>query len=226
MKSFAVLILATPLAFQAGAPSRLGTVGRQLTDAHIAALERLAAAAGGRPWLLVGDEAFTPAPRSWFVDIYLAPNVTTDQLRRGRIQTAVSDGTSSGADRKPWRLQDSASWAQVVVPRRAFDEIVGDRDLNRPFRVSGSFDDDEIVSLITFIRTNPKNSSPSASDQARPASIFTDVDGSWPVSRIHRSNDGVVEVSLLRSEHDGQTVAVIRADGRWVVTRLTAWVSG
>jgi hypothetical protein len=45
MKGFAVLILAAPLAFQAGARSRLGTVGRQLTDAHIAALDRLAAAA-------------------------------------------------------------------------------------------------------------------------------------------------------------------------------------
>lgn len=226
MKSLAVLILAALLTFQAGPPFRLGDVGRQLSDAHVAELERLAAAAGGRPWLLVGDEAFMPAPRSWFVEIYLAPDVTTDQLRRGRIQTAVSDGATLGAERKPWRLEGSASWAQVVVRGRAFDEIVGDRDLNRPFRVSGNFDDDEIVSLIVFIRTNPKNSSPSASGQATPASIFTDVEGSWPVSRIHRSDDGVIEVSLLRSEHEGQTVAVSRADRRWVVTHLTAWVSG
>lgn len=226
MKSFAVFLLAAPLAFQAGALPRLGTVGRRLTAAHVVELERLAAAAGGTPWLLVGDKAFSPAPRSWFVDIYLAPDVTTDQLRRGRIQTAISEGTTSGADRKPWRLQGSASWAQVVVHGRAFDEIIGDRDLNRPFRVSGSFDDDEIISLIAFIKTNPKNSSQPASDQATPANIFTDVDGSWPVSRIHRSHDGVVEVSLLKSEHEGQKVTVIRAEGRGAVTRLAAWVSG
>lgn len=225
MKSLVVFVLAAALAFQAGALPLLGGVGRQLTAAHVVELERLAAAAGGMPWLLVGYEAFTPAPRSWFVDIYLAPDVTTDQLRRGRIQTAVSEGTISGSDRKPWRLQGSASWAQVVVQGRAFDAIIGDRDLNRPFRVSGSFDDDDIISLIAFIRTNPKNSSPSASDQATPG-IFTDVDGSWPVSRIRRSHDGVIEVSLLKSEHEGQTVTLIRADGRWVVTRLTAWVSG
>lgn len=169
MTSLAVLILAAHLAFQEGTPlPRLGTVGQRLTDAHVAELERLAAAAGGRPWLMVGDEAFTPPPRSWFVDIYLAPDVTTDQLRRGRIQTAVSQGTASGTDRKPWRLQASALWAQVAVRGRAFEE---------------------------------------------PARIFTDVEGGWPVGRIHRASDGTVEVVLFESEHVGQMVSVIRTHG-------------
>jgi hypothetical protein len=225
MKSLVLLILA---AFQAGAAlPRLGMVGQRLTDAQVAELKRIAATTGRNPWLLVGDEAFAPPPTSWFVDIYLAPEVTTDQLRRGQIQTAVSEGTASGADRKPWRLDGSALWAQVAVRGRAFEEIAGDRDINRPFRVSGGFADDEIVSLIAFIRSSPKHSSPpSASGLAAIARIFTDVEGSWPVCRIHRTGDETVQVVLLSSEHDGQTVSVSRVDGSWVVTGLTAWVSG
>ena len=228
MKSFVFLILVAPLAFQAGAAlPRLGSVGQRLTDAQVAELEQIAATAGSKPWLLVGDEAFTPPPTSWFVDIYLAPEVATDQLRRGRIQTAISEGNPSGADRKPWRLYGSASWAQVAVRGRAFEEIAGDQDINRAFRVSGSFADDEIVSLIAFIRTSPKSSSPpSASGPTAIARIFTDVEGSWPVGRIRRTSNVTVEVLLLKSQHDGQTVSVSRVDGSWVVTHLTGWISG
>jgi len=83
--------------------------------------------------------------------------------------------------------------------------------------------DDEIISLIGFLRGSPKF--PYADANAS-SILATTVQGTWPVSRISRIGAGAIAVDLLRTENSGQHVVLRRADLGWAVTGLTFWISG
>lgn len=223
------LVVAGMVALQVVSPlQRLGTVGQKLTEADVDVIVGLVSTSGRKPWVLVGYQAFVPEPGTWHVEAYLAPEISTPVLRRGRIQVAVSQGSASEPGRKPWHLERSASWAQVATPGRDFEEILGDRDVNRPFVVGGELTDEEIVTAITFIRTSPTNPVPPSMLPARtdPASIFIDVKGNWPVNRVVRTREGTVRIDLFESDHSGQAVTLERRDGKWKIIRVGPWIAG
>jgi hypothetical protein len=194
-------------------PLRIGDVARRMTEQDIAALEQ-ALPPGAKPWLLIGVRAWGEV-----VEAYLEPTSTTPALRRG---TVISE----------WIRQRTDSYAQVAIPGRSFDQIEGDQDINRPFRVYGRFDDGELVSLVQLLRSNP------------PTRGMHSIE-SWPILSIRRVEDDCcdygrrfpsgVEVSLRETDVGGQAIklrqapqetpAWVSSSKDWIIVAIGTWDS-
>lgn len=199
---------ASPAVSAAVSPIRIGATGSFLTDDDVAQISRLAEGAGGKAWVIVGD-AVPLIPGSWFVSVYLTPDRSNDDIRRGRVERfkAPLDAPNAYRRSKLWQRVSTGESAQVVVHGRTPDQVLGSGDLNRPFVVTGPLSDDALTSLVAFIRTSPKN-----------------VDGLWPIESVTVKSDGV-EVSLV-DHHDGRSgqIVVVRAAGQsWTVERISKW---
>jgi hypothetical protein len=189
---------------------RTGDVARQLTEEDVVALE-LVLPSGAKPWLLNGDRAYRPNIQ--YIEAYLSPTTATSTLRRGSV-IAV---TRQIAPRTDWTVEWSVSYAQVAIPGRNFDQIEGDQDINRPFRVIGRFDDTELVQLVELPRSNP----PIRGVGPGPNAIQ-----SWPILSIDRKFMGdTVEVLLRGAVMQGQYITLRQAGQDWVIVSAGMWIA-
>ena len=101
-----------------------------------------------------------------------------------------------------------------MIPGRTFDQIEGDQDINRPFRVIGRFDDTELIRLVEFLRSNPPTRV-GGSNAIRP----------WPILSIDRKADDSVEVLLRGAVMQGQTITLRQAGQDWVIVRVGMWIA-
>ncbi len=129
-------------------------------------------------------------------------------LRRGAY-LAVMDRSAQG-----WTVSLKGEYAQVSAAARTPDQVPGDRDIRRPFRVSGAFTDAELVSLVTFIRASPRNPEPSPQ-------YFPRVEGDQPIGGVWRNADGTVRVSLARADFESQVVELRETDRGWEIVKIT-----
>jgi len=208
------------------APIRIGATGSFLTDDDVAQIRKLAEDTGSKAWVIVGD----PVPRipgTWFVSVYLEPDRSNDDVRRGRLVKfkAPLDGPAAYKQSKIWTRVSSGESAQVAVPGRKPDEVLVSGDLSRPFVVSGTMTDDTLKSLVAFIRTSPKVIAPPVDPQGKPLGYpFEQVEGLWPIDSIAETSYGV-QVSLV-DHHQGESgqLVVLRSNGpSWIVERISKW---
>jgi len=187
--------------------TRTGDVSRQLTEQDVAALERVLPS-GAKPWLLNGD----PAQLAGFeyIQAYLPPTSATSTLRRGTV-IGVMRRTSPLTE---WTVTYSSTYAQVAIPGRAFDQIEGDQDINRPFQVTGNFDDTELVGLVRFLRSNPPTIGGEI-NAIRP----------WPILSVTRGADRSVQVMLRGAIMQGQSITVRQTDHDWTIIRVGMWIA-
>src|SRR5262245_47833048 len=147
-----------------------------------------------------------------YAQAFLPATVSTPALRRGTVITVER--------RKPldaWVAQRAESYAQVAIPGRNFDQIEGDQDINRPFRVIGRFDDTELVQLVELLRSNP----PIRGVGPGPHAIQ-----SWPILSIDRKFMGdTVEVLLRGGVMQGQYITLRQAGQDWVIVSAGLWVA-
>jgi len=186
---------------------RTGDVARQLTEQDVAALEQVLPS-GAKPWLLNGDPGQT---RDIIVILaYLPPTTATSILRRG----VVISVKRQIAPLPEWTVQRSEPYAQVAIAGRNFDQIEGDQDINRPFRVFGRFDDTELVQLVGFLRSNPPT----------PGAGVPNAIQSWPILSIIRKGNDSVEVFLRGAANRGQTITLRQAGQDWVIVSVGLWI--
>jgi len=180
-------------------PLRLGDFARTLSEKDVADIEAIAQSSGGKPWLLegpVGQIGFT-------IRVYLPPETQTRELRRGTAFDLIKRPGDSA-----WTRRGTAQpgfYAQVALAGRDFNAISGgDDDLNRPFAVSGTFDDADLLSLVAFIRSKPGN-----------------VESSWPiefVGRMPAPNADMINLSL--NQPSGSLLMMVRVKKQgsgWVI---------
>jgi hypothetical protein len=193
-----ILMLLLPLVQSASMPLLIGALDPQLTTDDVAALEMVLPA---KPWLLYGSRIQFGGAK--WVQSFLPPTVETKVLRRGTI-VYVERGTNPMGI---WVVQRTESYAQVAIPGRAFNDIRDDHDINRPFRVIGRFEDDELVSLVEFLR----------SPRSHPAER-------WPIGSIKKA-DGSVEVELMETASRGQWISLRKSGQDWVIYGLGGWAA-
>jgi len=198
-------LLASLVQSVATMPLRTGEVARQLTEQDIAALE-LVLPAAGKPWLLNGDTA--QFGNLQFVQAFLPATVSTPALRRGTVISVVRRNPLDA-----WVVQRAESYAQVTIPGRTFDQIAGDQDINRPFRVIGPFDDSELVRLVESLRSDPTPLGRDFSIQA------------WPILSVVRKTDDSVEVMLRGAAMQGQVIMLRQAGQDWIVVVVGVWAA-
>ena len=220
-----VLLIALLAQVESHLPVRLGYTGKHLSTADVQDIASLLPEDPGNIWLAVGHAPNLLNEPRWYVEVFLAPDRTTPALRRGRVETVVAalSGPQAYSGPKQWQKSATAEYAQVPVRGTDPTRVVDGDDLNRPFRVVGSFTDEDLIAIVDYIRSRPV-----ARDRANQRGPFTDrARGEWPIGFIVRSGDDV-EVTLLEPkdrEKSGQRAA-LRRDGRhWTLTRVGYWIA-
>jgi hypothetical protein len=203
--AFQLVLLVLLVSQSSSTTIRTGDVSRQLTEKDIAALKR-SLPPDAKPWLLNGDPS--QAPGEEFIEAYLSPTTATSTLRRGPFIVVVR--RIAPLPLTEWTVRLSGTYAQVAIPGREFDQIQGDQDINRPFKIIGNFDDTELTDLVTFLRSSPPTTGVNAIQP-------------WPILSIRRA-DGAVEVMLRGAVMKGQMVTVRRTERGWTIIRVGTWI--
>jgi hypothetical protein len=161
-------------------------------------------------------------PEEWFVDAYLSPDSQTTALRRGQITRLSSHVVGNIPQR--WLVQSHGRYAQVALPGLALKAILGNSDIDRPFRVDGRFSDEELLDLVIFIRTSPRK--PAIPDDPDGRSHFElpdRIDGTLPMLEIRREHDSIR--ILLGASRSGQSLLLQRLRRQWKINKITEWVA-
>lgn len=186
-------------------PVRLGNIARQLTNQDIAAFE---AELGEKPWLLNGDPS---QDGSHYISAYLPPSFADSTTRWGGVVTFSRFLIPTAGE---WKISGFPSWyAQVALPGRPFDQIQGDQDVNRPFKVIGRIGNDELIQIVTFLRSAPRLA-------AGPGGIGGGQVQLLPILSVTRLANNSVSVVLRSGIQQGQRVVLEKRGGGWVVTDL------
>jgi hypothetical protein len=200
---------------QAVAPSlsRFGSVGRALQESEITQIGQLGK--GKAPWLLYGES--TMITGVFRAHLYLEPNTVRNRLWRGQLLSLEADWPPTVPTRSSWRIRLAQAYAYVVPPDGQAGRITGDLDVNWPFAVVGEFDDEALLSLVDFIRSNPPI--PGVPANAAPRNV----DGTKPITSVGRKEDRVL-VILRTGVLQGLEVTLARANGNWEVTAFGMWI--
>ena len=184
--------------------SRFGS--QPVSDAEVAQIAELVINTGKRPWLLRSPHSNMRDVR--VARLFLEPDVAGGRVQRGRMLRLAAEGPPFVPARSPWRIQESDLYAHIPIAGRRPGEILGDDDLGWPFVLQGEFDDDTLISVVEFVRSQPPIPMPAFLRQVPAA----------PIVGIQRRDDAIV-VGFRRSEAEGDSVWLVRKDGRWVITR-------
>jgi hypothetical protein len=111
-----------------------------------------------------------------------------------------------------WSRGDSGSYAQVAIAGRNFDQIQGDNDVHRPFRVIGRFDDRDLIRLVRFLRSRP------------PVGRRSDAIKLLPIVSVARQTDDSVEVMLRDGSMQGQWIKLNQTGRSWHIVSVGVWM--
>ncbi len=205
---------------------RLGPEAASLSADDLRQIQRL----GGEPWIVVARQAaaLTTAlgAESRAASIFIQPDRFDEELTTGLVLHA--QGISrKGSKTREWVVRSMGRWSQVAGPGRGPAEVVGPRDINRPFYVGGSINDDRLREAIALIRSSPRIAPPPSTRRRAPVhAIFTNVRGDWPVQSVKARDASTITVYLLDErpdERSGQRVELALVEGRWTVRKLFAF---
>jgi hypothetical protein len=178
-----------------------------VSDAEVAQIAELANSTGRRLWLLRTPNSVMASERVSY--LFLEPDVFGKRVLRGRVLRLAADGPPKGPISSQWRIRESGSYAYIPTTGRQHGEIESEHDLGWPFMVRGEFDDETLISIVEFIRSQPPI----------PVPAFLKSVPSLPIVGIARGDDAIVVGLRPRDEAMGHAVWLVRKDGRWVITR-------
>src|SRR5689334_3212056 len=133
---------------------RFGPLGASLSQDSIAAIRALLKP--NTTLLAVFARRSQVLPEIWYVDAFLQPS-TRGRIGRGRVARLECMPVRNDVC-KGWRLQpEEAEYAQVVAEPMPPNGAGVVRSLSeRPIRLSGTWSDDELNSLIAYVRGGPQ----------------------------------------------------------------------
>ncbi len=206
-----VALTATHAAAQATAYtlSRFGS--QPVSDAEVAQIAELAISTARRPWLLRSPQSLIQNVR--VAELFLEPDVAGGRVQRGRMLRLAAEGPAGLPARSPWRIQESNTYAHIPMAGHRPDEVRGDDDPGWPFVVQGEFDDDTLISLVEFVRSQPPIPMPAFLRQVHAV----------PITTIQRRDDAIV-VSFRSKDAEGDHVWLVRKGGQWVITRSESFI--
>jgi hypothetical protein len=196
-----VTLAATLLQAQAVSPIRLGIGAQSLSEQDIS--EFRSVLPGSTVWFVEGKAPFPGLS----IAVYFAAEKTTAELRRGRMIRGYRPVNPPGA----WKLGAPGNWAQVAIAGRDYNVLNGESDFNLPFQVDGEFSDEELISLVTFIRTNI--ASRGRNGGVGPLNAF-------PIIEVTRTSKDSVRFFLAGGNGPSQGVFATQEGQGWRVTSI------
>ena len=163
---------------------------RRLVPEELTAIAEAARARGGVPWAVCVQYSQV-LPEWWYVDAFLRPRVTTANIRRGRVlhlQCSPAKGRRGCLEWIPSQRRKPGAYVQVA-DGKDFGRSLAPRSLHeRPIDVEGDISDDDLVSLVDYLRTGPA-----------PATKSLGLSRSEPIMSIRLRKDAAVDVNLSRA---------------------------
>lgn len=203
------LVVAAVILAQAPAtlPARIGELGKNLTDSEAVQIARIASPTGPVPWLLYGYRGQIGD----VMDVYLPPDSSTKDVRRGDLIYLSRFRGMSPATPSSWGGPRLERYAQVVLAGHDFNQVQSDKDTNRPFETRGEFTDDDLIRIVTLIRTS------TVSAGFAGGKIWSDL----PInSMIRQSGDNVTVWIPKDPAGEIQRVTLRRSGTEWVVADI------
>ena len=203
-----------------------GSLGIQLTEDDVRQI-RAELPAGAQPWFIVSKRKWPGAVEGVDVEVYLQPDVSTPELRRGRIVWVMGKLQRPDAfDAKTtWRTFGLGPFEYVQVPPTGSDPAgVWTPMATRPIRVASfdparPFTNVEIQALVKFVRSTAART-PSA---GTPPRLFSDLQP-WIITELTRDPDGSVQLWLVNPDSSGPRGqnAVLKPSGStWTIAQLS-----
>jgi hypothetical protein len=203
-----VTLAAGLLQIQPTVPIRLGLGARSLTEEDISEFRRTQP--GSNMWLVVGKAPFPGLS----IAAYFAAEKTTAELRRGRMIRGYRPVNPRGA----WKLDALGHWAQVAISGRDYDVVNGETDVNLPFQVDGDFSDEELISLVTFIRTSTSGRSVNGRGVPLNVGPVRQVLNVGPILQVSRTSRDSVRCFVAGGNGPTQVISATRDAQGWRVT--------
>jgi hypothetical protein len=203
------------------APPRIYRFGdarlvRRLVPDDLTAIAEAARVRGGVPWALFVRYSQV-LPEVWYADAFLRPRVTTANMRRGRVlhlQCSPAEGQPGCLEWIPSARRKAGTNVQVA-DGKDFGRPLTFRSIHeRPIDVDGEISDNDLVSLVTYLRTGPA-----------PTTKTLGLGRNQPIMSIRLQKDATVVVNLSRDGGSGQLATVVRVDGTWKLVNVSYWVA-
>jgi hypothetical protein len=204
----------------------IGPGAPHLTPEHMRSIRALVPPSSRGPWLVL---ALARSERRWSIRAYLEPDSVTPQIRRGRVLVAETALILEAGYDQPMKWQDMKIhmyYAQVPVKGRPATEVLGERDLNRPFNVFEpgplALADQDVVSIVEFLRGHAAAGAATPPDAN---SLRTEIQP-WPVQSIYPTAPvlpDTVSVTLTRGGTllpRQQSITLRREGATWTIVEL------
>lgn len=197
-----------------------GGAGELLRATDLTEITRLA----GAELLAVEAHRGQVLPETWHVLAYSRPSSERIGVRQGRIVELESRVQDDVAQR--WRVRArKGRYAQVAVSGKSFSHRIASGDLDRPFKVIGAFSEQELLELLTYVRSSPRKP-PIPDDPDGTSHVELDeVYGHLPVVQLVRVNRNTVEVWLADNFYSGEHVVLHYRDRRWHIGEISFYLA-
>jgi hypothetical protein len=197
-------------------PYRFGSVAEALPPDSVAGIVEATRSVGGPPWALLGWDSQV-LPRVLYVDAFLPPTISAAKLRRGAFVRLLCKPIGDRPACGTWeRESELGAYVQVADGPTDFGPIATVRgESERPIRVIGDFTDDELRSLVAYVRSRP-------TQPVRPGWVGASLSDFEPIRDILLREDGSVDVVCGLAF--GQTARVSRPNGTWQLSGVGGWV--
>ncbi len=113
-------------------------------------------------------------------------------------------------------------YAQVSRQPNRWPASLNDRSIERPFLVDGGLSDQELIEIVSFVRSSPHSPKEVDADGTMHVDFF-DLDGTVPIGEISRERSEVVVV-LPRSTRHGETATLRKRGASWRLVSVTMWL--
>ena len=211
-----LVLLALAASGRAAELHRFGRDAARVTAEELDAIA-LVASSAGEPWaVLTWHSQVMPEER--YADVFLQPTVASAVVRRGRFlhlmcRPVVADGVCSTWTKRP----ESGAYVQVLTSSASSVGMAIQNELERPIRVTGSFSDSDLETLVKYIRSEPRLPPEHGPSEVRGGSI--------PIEDIKQQADGSVQVTLSADGISGETAIVTRTPKGWRISQIGWWVA-
>ena len=157
-----------------------------VSDAELAQIAELASSTAKQSWLLRTPNPVMTSERVSY--LFLEPDVLGKRVLRGRVLRLVADEPPHVPILSPWKIRESHSYAYIPTAGRQQGEIESEQDLDWPFILYAEFDDDTLISIVEFIRSQP----------SIPVPAFRKSVPGAPIGGIASRDDAIAEAVVMK----------------------------
>jgi hypothetical protein len=190
-----------------------GPLAPKLHAVELAAVVQAATTKSGPPWAAYAVGAHD----NYYVKAFLPPATATARIRRGTAQVYQCHGPENPC--VVWKPSGPPEHYAQISAKAAFASQPAVRSLaERPVTVQGSFSDDELFTLVTFLRTKPQLPKPLKGEVS-----LDGVTDEYPIMSIKRL-ENVVEVFMSDDGFKGDQVTCKRNGRGWQLVDVMGFV--